>query len=335
MLPTVTADGLIEVAPADWDACLDDLGLTDAYLRRGYVRSGAALTPAEPTLLHLAGADGDVVFAALVRADPTDVITPYGYGGPVAVGVAPPVAEFSQAYEDWCARRGVVSSFVLYHPLFANHELGLPAFHQQALNATISWDLERGDLLAGLHRHHRRMVRRAQAAGVQVRIEEAPADLDAFRALYTETMQRAGADPFYLFGDEYWTVLASDVSLVLVDVWRGDQHLAAILGLTGVPWLHYHLGASSEAGRSVGASHLAMYALAGWGQEHGYTRLHLGGGVAGRRDSLFVYKERFAPGGELPAAIGKAVHDPERYRELTGQSEISYEEFFPAYRSRR
>ena len=151
----MTADGLTEGASEDWDACLDDLGLTDAYLRRGYLRSGAALTPAEPVLLHLAGVDGDVVFAALVRADPTDVITPYGYGGPVAVGAAPPVTAFARAYEDWCARRGVVSSFVLYHPLFANQELALPAFHQQALTGTISWDLEAEDLLAGLHRHHR------------------------------------------------------------------------------------------------------------------------------------------------------------------------------------
>ncbi|MGI9185324.1 MAG: GNAT family N-acetyltransferase [Solirubrobacteraceae bacterium] len=334
-LRTVTADRLAEIPAGDWDARLDGLGLTDAYLRRGYLRSGAALAGAEPVLLHLAGADGDVVFAALLRDDPTDVSTPYGYGGPVAVGAGPPVAEFASAYEQWCARRGVVSSFVLYHPLFANQELALPAFHQEALTGTISWSLETDDLLVGLHRHHRRMIRRARAAEVEVQIDEAPAGLDAFRALYTATMTRAGADPFYLFGDEYWELLASEVALVAVDVWRGEEHLAAILGLTGAPWLHYHLGGSSEAGRSLGANHLAMLALARWGQEHGYTRLHLGGGVGGRRDSLFLYKERFAPGGERPVAIGKAVHDRERYRDLTGQSEITYAGFFPAYRAAR
>ena len=331
----MTAAGLTEVAPEDWDACLDDLGLTDAYLRRGYLRSGAALTPSEPTLLHLAGADGDVVFAALVRADPTDVITPYGYGGPVAVGAAPPVAEFAHAYEDWCARRGVVSSFVLYHPLFANQKLGLPAFHQQPLTGTISWDLEPEDLLAAftaITGEWSAAPRRPRSRCVS---KTHPAIWTLSGPCTPRPCERAGADPFYLFGDEYWSVLASDVSLVLADVWRGDEHLAAMLGLTGVPWLHYHLGASSEAGRRLGASHLAMYALAGWGQQHGYTQLHLGGGVGGHRDSLFLYKERFAPGGELAAAIGKAVHDAERYRALTGQSEISYEGFFPAYRSPR
>jgi serine/alanine adding enzyme len=329
----VTAEALVEVAAGEWDARLDDLGLTDAYLRRGYLRCGAVLATGEPVLLHLAGADGDIVFALLLRGDPTDVITPYGYGGPVAVGAAPPVAQFAQAYEEWCAGRGVVSSFVLYHPLFANQELALPAFHQQSLTGTIAWDLETEDLLAGMHRHHRRTVRRALAAELEVTISERPADLEAFRALYTETMLQAGADPFYLFGAEYWAVLASEVPLVSVDVRRGAAHLAGVLGLTGPPWLHYHLGASSQVGRNLGASHLALYTLAGWGKEHGYSRLHLGGGVGGRRDSLFLYKERFAPGGELPAAIGKAVNDTARYRELTGQDELTYAGFFPAYRA--
>lgn len=325
------------VADDEWDGHLDALGLTDGYLRRGYLRAGAALTPAEPVLLHLPGPGGDVVFAALRRAGPTDLVTPYGYGGPVCAGTDPPVGAFAAAYDEWCRSCAAVSTFVMFHPLYANHELDL-GFHVEPLAGTIAWDLAPGvDLLAGMHRHHRRMVRRALGAGAEVRISRcAPGDLDGlagFRRLYTETMQRADADPFYLFSESYWSALADGVEMVLVEVWQGSEQLAGVLGLTGAPWLHYHLGASSQPGRSLGASHLALYALARWGQEQGYERLHLGGGVGGRRDSLFLYKERFAPSGEIPAAIGKAVHDPERYRELTGQTNVSLQGFFPAYRA--
>jgi serine/alanine adding enzyme len=325
------------VADEEWDARLDALGLTDAYLKRGYLRAGAALTPAEPVLLHLAGHGGDVIFAGLRRAGPTDLITPYGYGGPVTAGADPPVAGFAEAYQEWCRACSAVSTFVLFHPLYANQELDL-GFHVEALTGTIAWDLAADtDLLAGMHRHHRRMVRRALGADAEVRVSVyAPGDVDAlagFRRLYDETMRRAGADAFYLFGDAYWTALADGVPIVCVEVWQGSEQLAGVLGLTGAPWLHYHLGASSESGRNLGASHLALYALARWGQQQGYSRLHLGGGVGGRRDSLFLYKERFAPDGEIPAAIGKAIHDPERYRELTGQTELSLQGFFPAYRA--
>ena len=331
--------GIAEVPHDEWDDRLDTLGLTDAYLRLGYLHSAAVLTPGEPVLLHHAGEDGDVAFAALVREGPIDLITPYGYGGPVTAGARPPVAGFSEAYGEWCRARGAVSTFALFHPLYANQELGF-GFEVQPLAGTIAWDLASGrDLMAGMHRHHRRMVRRALNGGAEVRTTVcAPGDaagLASFRELYEATMRRAGADPFYLFGDAYWAALAGGVPMVLVEVSRGDEPLASVLGLTGAPWLHYHLGASSETGRGLGASHLAIYSLATWGQEHGYARLHLGGGVGGQRDSLFLYKERFAPGGELAAAIGKAVHDPQRYRSLTGQTEISYEGFFPAYRAPR
>ncbi|MDQ6730902.1 MAG: GNAT family N-acetyltransferase [Actinomycetota bacterium] len=325
------------VAEDEWDARLDTLGLTDAYLRRGYLRAGAVLTPAEPVLLHLAGPGGDVVFAALCRAEPTDLITPYGYGGPVTAGDDPPVSAFAAAYEDWCRARGAVSTFVLFHPLYANQELEL-GFHVEPLTGTIAWDLAlEHDLLAGMHRHHRRMVRRALGAEAEVRVAVCkPGEVDGlagFRRLYAETMRRAAADEFYLFDEAYWAALSDGVGMVSVEVWQGSEQLAGVLGLTGAPWLHYHLGAGSDAGRSLGAGHLALYALARWGQDQGYSRLHLGGGVSGRRDSLLLYKQRFAPGSEIPAAIGKAVHDAERYRQLTGQAQVAYDGFFPAYRA--
>src|SRR3954452_18465853 len=47
---------LVEVQPDSWDALLHALGLTDAYLGRGFVRASAAHVDAAPVLLHQAGA---------------------------------------------------------------------------------------------------------------------------------------------------------------------------------------------------------------------------------------------------------------------------------------
>ncbi|MDQ4081620.1 MAG: hypothetical protein M3123_01835, partial [Actinomycetota bacterium] len=79
--------GLVEVGAEAWDDLLGELGVSDAYLRRGYVASACLLDPGRPVLLHLAGAGGDAVFAAILRVVPgepatRDVTTPYGYGGP-------------------------------------------------------------------------------------------------------------------------------------------------------------------------------------------------------------------------------------------------------------
>ncbi len=108
--------------------------------------------------------------------------------------------------------------------------------------------------------------------------------------------------------------------------------VASALCLASPPWLHYHLGAASEAGRKLGATTFLLYEIARWAQERGYSRFHLGGGVGGGRDSLHEFKRRFDPGGECPMAIGKVVHDPEAYSRLGGNPD-DLSGFFPAYRS--
>jgi hypothetical protein len=111
---------MVEVEPARWDALVRDLGVSDVYYSRGFVEASAPLAGGEATFLVLDGAEGSVLFPCIVRSDPVDVVTPYGYGGPLGVGPEPPLAELAGRYRAWCARRGVVSSFVVFHPLFGN-----------------------------------------------------------------------------------------------------------------------------------------------------------------------------------------------------------------------
>ena len=74
-------------------------------------------------------------------------------------------------------------------------------------------------------------------------------------------------------------------------------------------------------GRALGANALLFLEAARWAQELGYKRFHLGGGVGGASDSLFDFESfRFDPGGELEMAVGKAIHDDDAYRRLSGDA---------------
>jgi serine/alanine adding enzyme len=326
---------LAEVESGAWDELLGELELPDAYLLRQYVEGAALLDVGRPTFLHLAAPGGRVVFACLVReiqGGGFDVTTPYGYGGPVAVGEQPPVERFYELYERWCSDRGIVTSFVRFHPLFANHRQAPPPFHVELLAPTIGWLLDAGrDLLAGMHPKHRNVVRKAGAAGVTVTAVAAPADLGPFVELYEETMRRRDAAPFYFFPPAYWERLLSlGERLVVFDAVLDEELLASALCLATMPWLHYHLSATSERARTTGASNLVLFEAAKWAQARGFTCFHLGGGLGGRQDSLYEFKRRFDPAGECECAIGKAVHDPGRYAELAGDGGL--DGFFPAYR---
>jgi serine/alanine adding enzyme len=300
-----------EVAAAEWDR----LEL-DAYYRRPYVEAAALLDPGRPFLLEHDGA----YFAGIERDEPRDVVTPYGYGGPTGGG-------FWAAYEDWARARGAVSTFVRFHPLLANQE-GAP-IHVEELAPTVAWRVGPGrDVLAGLHFKHRNKVRKAQNAGAAVSRHEG---LGEFVRLYEDTMRRLDADPFYFFETAYWEHL-KELPLVRFDAAIGGEVVASALCLATPPWLHYHLSGTTEQGRSTGASTLVLLVAAQWAQAHGYERFHLGGGLGGKADALHHFKARFDPDGLLPAAIGKAIHDEDAYRRLSGR-EPSFDGFFPAYRA--
>jgi hypothetical protein len=261
-------------------------------------------------------------FALIRRSDPVDAITPYGYGGPVGRDVG----EFWRAYDEWCRANGVATTFVRFHPLYGNAREA--PIHVERLAPTIAWRLAPGDLTDGMHLNHRRAVRKAQKAGVTVTPAEGVGE---FVPLYEETMRRAGASAFYFFGATYWEALAR-AGIVRVDARLGGDVVASALCLASPPWLHYHLGASSDEGRRIGAMHLLFLEAATWATKRGYERFHLGGGVGGRKDSLHEFKRRFDPGGLVDAAVGKAVHDEDAYARLAGGG-ASVDGFFPAYRA--
>jgi lipid II:glycine glycyltransferase (peptidoglycan interpeptide bridge formation enzyme) len=199
-------------------------------------------------------------------------------------------------------------------------------FYVEELAPTIGWRLD-GDLPAGMHGKHRNALRKAQSAAEVVAAD----DLDAFVPLYEETMRRAGAADFYFFSRAYWEALERTGMLARFDAVADGEVVASALCLASPPWLHYHLGAASEAGRKLGATTLVLYEAGMWAKERGYERFHLGGGVGGHRDSLHEFKRRFDPAGECEAAIGKLVHDADAYRALGGDP-TDLTGFFPAYR---
>ena len=328
---------LAEVEPAAWDDLLGELGCPDVYFQRAYLESACLLEPGRPAYLRAAGQGGDVLFAGIVRALPAgtggDVVTPYGYGGPIAVGASPPVERFFEAYERWCAEQSLVTSFVRFHPLLGNHGLAPPSMHVERLAGTVGWRLDEGDLLAGMDGKHRNTCRKALRAGVSVSAQPAPEGLGGFVPLYEETMRRQEAAEFYFFPERYWQSLTTALRerVVVFDATLEGELVASALCLASKPWLHYHLGATAEQGRAVGAGNLLLYEAARWAQERGYETFHLGGGVGGRDDSLLAHKLRFSPGGRREAWIGKAIHDPAAYRELTGR-DAGFEGYFPAYR---
>lgn len=318
------------VAEADWDDLVGRLGGDPVYSSLGYHRASALLEP--PGTLPALVSDGESALPLLLRplkGGLWDATSAYGYGGPLRAD-----SGFTESVDEWARDNGVVATFLRYHPLLGN--LGPPGVHVSRRGTVVAWDLRGSrDLYASMHEHHRRTVRKAGRAGVRVAVTMAPANLRVFRALYEVTMQRQQADPFYFFPTTYWEQLVAGCGdrLVLFEAFVDEEPVAALLCFDSGRWLHYHLGASSEQARRVGASNLLFLTAATWGREHGHESFFLGGGLGGSQtSSLFVFKHRFDPASSpLPWHVGAWVHDAARYRALAGTDSV--DGYFPPWRA--
>jgi hypothetical protein len=332
----------VRVVPTDeWNALVTRLQGRDTYTLAAYHRAAATLEPAgtQPVLLHFAHSGGDVALPLLLRPLPDghgwDATSAYGYGGPVAASERAATG-LLEALDAWAAANDVVATFLRLHPLLGNARLIPRSAELIELGSTVAWDVSPGrDLVTVMHPHHQRAVRKADRTGVTVDVLNHPRDLGPFCDLYETTMRRQQADDFYFLTAGYWkSVLdeAEELGLVLVEARLDGELIAALLCFATGPWLHYHLGATSDRGRSIGASARCFLAAAEWAQSRDLARFHLGGGLGGNPDSpLLRFKHRFDPAGALlPFHVVKLVHHADRYEALAGTSSTAG--FFPPWR---
>jgi len=159
-------------------------------------------------------------------------------------------------------------------------------------------------------------------------------DFASFHTIYSENMERIGADQSYFFSQSY---LASLGKIDGVELWLARDAIGAVAGclfLRQGDLIYYHLGAT--ANRALAASplkhilHHRIQALARTDARF----LVLGGGLGGEQDALLRFKRGFSKQ-MMPVHALRVIFDMRAYSDLTGQPllQVPNTGFFPAYRS--
>ena len=279
-------------------------------------------------------------------ADAFDIITPYGYGGPIASSERAQrpdsVAGFFEAFKECCAEAGIVSEFCRLHPVLRNDELV-----RQCVDVTHRWDtvvvpLARDEeaLLAQASSHHRRNIRKARRAGVAFftpRVESATTE---FHHVYIDTMRRRQARQGYHFPREFFadTLRLLGRRAWLLEARIDGRYAAGALAMQWGPYAHYHFGCTADEALSSGAMHAVLFELARRAARTGSRLLHIGGGTA-PDDGLFRFKAGFSPE-RRPFCTYQSVLRPDLYERLCelrqkavgAAPEDADDSFFPAYR---
>lgn len=296
--------------------------LRPATLHPCYVAADAARSPMlRPVYLGFE-AQGECWLQGLHLTDVPgtalrDASSPYGYGGPLATTDDPQfLAAAWQAYAAWMHEQRVAVEYVRFHPVLAN-ERGYGG-HVLDNRQVVSVDLDVGDLAQAYAPRLRQTLKKAAAAGLLYEERDLGHEAAAFGSYHRAAMREMQADPFYLFEDGYFEHLARS-GLATLGICRhpaSDAWLAACLFLDGRGVREYHLAATHEAGRKLGASSFALHQAALAARRRGLHRLYLGGGTDGSADNpLLFFKSSFSPQ-RLSYRTGWTVFDARAYDEL-------------------
>jgi hypothetical protein len=272
-----------------------------------------------------------------------DALAPYGYPCPLVRGPVDEarLAQLLGAFRAAGAAAGIVAAFLRLHPLLPLPEGPLRAQGELVEHGrTVYLDLRRppADLDRDTRANHLADVRRLVRDGYQARLD-AWELLDAFVAVYRETMRYRGADPYYFFDRAYFQDLRRSLGrhlhLCTVQAPGGDLAAAGLFTEVG-DFMQFHLSGTAEAHRRAGPAKLMLIHMRDWARNRGLGCLHLGGGVGCREDSLAFFKQGFSKlrGRFLTLRL---VLDPAAYAVLAARRGAAGPDqpgagFFPAYR---
>ncbi len=298
--------------------------------------------------LGLYVAEGDAaMLLPLVQRDIdgefTDVISPYGYPGPLFTTEDESFRRLAlAAARQVLQQAGIVTAFVRLHPIMHSALTpGLGLVVEQGVTVSIDLTITPQDRWAQLRSNHRRDITRAMAAGWTARVDETWEHLATFRRLYRETMRRRNATAFYLFDDDYFDGLRAALGdrLALIVVEREGEVASAGLFVVTCDIAEYHLSGTNEAHMQVQPLKLMLHGACDWARARGATLLHLGGGVGAADDSLLHFKLGFSRRTH-PFSTYRMVLDPATYRRLVRARDPGFDPrdvtgYFPVYRTPR
>lgn len=275
-----------------------------------------------------------------------DIITPYGYGGPVIQRLTSPevkkklIDSYMVDFQKYAEHNNIVSEFVRFHPIIGNgidfKESYQSIFDRKTVGTTLTYD----DVITEeFSKHKRKDIRRIlRIPGIRYEIDEEPITLDPFVEIYYSTMERDNAEEFYYFKKEYFQQMLKSFpqNIVTGKVYYMDQLIAMGVYFRYGKYLHAHLSGTLSQYLRYSPAYILKYALALYGHEKGYEVIHYGGGSSRSPDNgLYLFKKEFGKNTEFDFYIAKKIWNAEIYHQLVEKANADKNsEFFPAYRKR-
>lgn len=329
----------------EWFKIVDSFRVNDIFYYPEYVDAYEKNGDGEPILICYTNGNLKAINVVIKREilsiwnfggrKLVDFITPYGYGGVLFNKRcnSGDKKEFIMEYFEYCRSNNVITEFVRFNPILENFK-GLDRFVPVTkLGPTVSIKTQDiNQLWQNYSSKNRNTIRKSIKNGVEVFFGNSIDLQKVFRKIYTETMIRDNADPYYYFSDMYFDSLFLNLKYKMKFFYAvyNDEVISIAIILFHRKKVHYHLSATSYEHRNIAPTNLLLYELSKYAVSNGYDEIHLGGGLGGKKDSLYSFKKSFSKEDDNIYAVGKWIFDEEMYELLV--KNIDNDSYFPLYR---
>ncbi|WP_010179265.1 GNAT family N-acetyltransferase [Aquimarina agarilytica] len=277
-----------------------------------------------------------------------DVISPYGYNGPLFCKSIEKevVVSFWESIDKWYQKNNVVTEFIRFS-LNNNHKYYSGTLIDSLINV-------KGDLLENLDDQWtaflpkvRNNYRKALKSDLKFKIfekENLTKDVIAiFYKIYTKTMSRNNAGSLYFFPKSYFEklVLSNNNNFTIAVVYYKDIPISVELNIHHEQTVYAFLGGTDSEYFAYRPNDFLRVKIIEWAIDQGKKDYVLGGGIK-NGDGLYRSKRAFFPKNEeVVFYTGRKVLNAKIYEELNLRKDENYMEvksialtdyFFPYYR---
>lgn len=272
-----------------------------------------------------------------------DIITPYGFSGPIILECQEGrrqelVRQYDQAFQQYCEEQGIVTEYVRFNPWIRNVVDFEQLYSFRHNGDMIYIDLTVTDFFMDeFSPKTRTQVRKAQKNNVEIEFDFTGETADEFHRLYNITAKRNNiTNEYYLFSEEF---LRNSF-----EVFKGKQfllnakyegtYISSSLILHYGDYMHSHLTGNDPDFFQLAGNSLIQYEACRWGIKNGKKEFQLGGTAP--FENLHRFKRGFTKTKALDLVIGKKIRLQETYDELVeikkNSDGIKVMEYFPLYR---
>lgn len=300
-----------------WDDIVAGVGQCDVYFWKTFCQAFAQYEGCVAHMFCLRRGESVIIYPFFLRRiaalpilqapaawnEYYDVVSPYGYCGPlakVANGSDREMrqlwSDFLEAFHAYCVEHKIVCEFARLHPLLKNH---LHLDHTNGLEwrgSVVTIDLQQSDeaIWRGFSKENRKKIGRARAR-IKVKQIDTPAGIQLFTRLYHQTMRRVHAHDWYFFPEAWLTELHARLSehLSLFLACAGENVVAGASVFHANGLVNNFLSASDADCGHLAPNNLLFYEIIRWAKRRGYRWYNLGGGYR-TDDGIMQFKLNFS-----------------------------------------